>query len=298
MKLSKIQFDILSLLAVSSEHFNLEKITVDLKYSDDEIINAYNELVFGGYIEDNKISCYGIEALEPYRVKRAIFIAAGFGSRLVPITLNTPKPLVRVHGVRIIDHLIDACLNIGIDEIYVVRGYLAEQFDQLLYKYPMIKFLENPVYNEANNISSALIARNLLENSYVFEADLFIKNPTIVKKYHYTSGFLAIKKIRTDDWCFKVKDDIIIEEMVGGEGNDIWQMVGISYWNSEDGSKLKNDIQAVYTSPGGKERYWEQVPLVYKKENYSVSILECSDNDIVEIDTFNELKNLDKSYDI
>lgn len=50
----------------------------------------------------------------------------------------------------IIDRLIDACLEAGIDEIYIVRGYLAEQFDQLLYKYPMVKFLENPLYNEAD----------------------------------------------------------------------------------------------------------------------------------------------------
>jgi NDP-sugar pyrophosphorylase family protein len=63
--------------------------------------------------------------MEPHKAKRAVFIAAGFGTRLVPITLNTPKPLVRVHGERIIDSLIDACLEAGIEEIYIVRGYLA-----------------------------------------------------------------------------------------------------------------------------------------------------------------------------
>lgn len=94
------------------------------------------------YVSEGEITGAGISALEPYRAKRAIFIAAGFGSRLVPITFNTPKPLVRVHGQRIIDGLIDACLDAGINEIYIVRGYLAEQFDQLLYKYPMIRFLE------------------------------------------------------------------------------------------------------------------------------------------------------------
>lgn len=74
------------------------------------------------YVADGKITSAGISALEPYRAKRAIFIAAGFGSRLVPITFNTPKPLVRVHGQRIIDGLIDACLEAGINEIYIVRG--------------------------------------------------------------------------------------------------------------------------------------------------------------------------------
>ena len=50
--------------------------------------------------------------------------------------------------------------------------------------------------------------------------------------------------------------------------------------------------------PGGRERYWEQVPLVYRKENYKVSVKECFDEDIVEIDSFKELKAIDKSYDV
>ena len=237
-----------------------------------------------------------LERLEPYRAKRAIFIAAGFGVRLVPITLNTPKPLVRVNGVRIIDRLIDACYAAGIEEIYIVRGYLAELFDQLLYKYPNIRFLENPKYTEANNIGSALIARELLENAYVFEADLLISNPKIIRKYHYQSDFLAIRKEKTDDWCFTVKDGVITEEMTSGEGPDIWQMVGISYWNQEDGKKLREDIPAVFESEGGKDRYWEQVPLVFKKENYAVHVLPCVEEDIVEIDTFRELCAIDSAY--
>lgn len=297
MKLSRKQFDILTAMVedktAAKTQRELESIT---GFSLGTVNRVVNELVENGLIKDGRITNKGINALEPYRAKRAVFIAAGFGSRMVPITLNTPKPLVRVQGKRIIDTLLDAVLEAGIEEIYVTRGYLAEQFDQLLYKYPMIKFFENPVYNEANNISSALLARNLLSNSYVFEADLLLSNPKIIKKYHYTSDFLAIKKDWTDDWCFTVKDGIIKEEKVGGE--DCWQMVGISYWDEEDGKKLAKDIAEVYNTPGGKERYWEQVPLVYKKENYAVEVMECHEEDIVEIDTFRELKQIDKSYDV
>lgn len=298
MNLTRKQFDILVALAESKEVLSqrdLEKVT---GHSLGTINRAVKELTEAGYVSEGTITNQGIAALEPYRAKRAVFIAAGFGSRLVPITFNTPKPLVRVHGVRIIDHLIDACLEAGINEIYIVRGYLAEQFDQLLYKYPMIKFLENPVYNEANNISSSLVARYMLSNTYVFEADLLISNPKIITKYHYTSDFLGIKKQRSDDWCFRVKDGIIVEQMVGGEGDDIWQMVGISYWNEADGHRLSADIPDVYNSPGGKERYWEQVPLNYRKEHYKVEVRECFDEDIVEIDTFKELKAIDKTYDV
>ena len=296
MSLTRKQFDVLEKMATQTDSYtqrDLERLT---GHSLGTINRVIKELTDLGFVSNGAITEAGMNALEPYRAKRAVFIAAGFGSRLVPITFNTPKPLVRVKGTRIIDHLLDACLEAGIEEIYIVRGYLAEQFDQLLYKYPMVKFLENPVYNEANNISSSMIAKELLSNAYVFEADLLLSNPKIITKYHYTSDFLAIKKDRTDDWCFEVKDKVITEEKVGGE--DCWQMVGISYWNEEDGRKLANDIPEVYSMPGGKERYWEQVPLVYKKKNYAVEVRECFEEDIVEIDTFKELKKIDPTYDV
>ena len=293
--LTRKQFDILSILAEEKGTLSQRQLGEKSGHSLGTVNRVMQELTELQYVTEGEITGAGISALEPYRAKRAIFIAAGFGSRLVPITFNTPKPLVRVHGQRIIDGLIDACLDAGINEIYIVRGYLAEQFDQLLYKYPMIRFLENPVYNEANNISSAMVARYMLSNAYVFEADLLISNPKIITKYHYTSDFLAIKKDRTDDWCFIVKD-VIVEEKVGGL--DCWQMVGISYWNEEDGHKLSDDIKMTYEQPGGKERYWEQVPLVFCKKHYKVEVRECQENDIIEIDTFRELKAIDKTYDV
>ena len=296
MSLTRKQFDVLEKMATQTDSYtqrDLERLT---GHSLGTINGVIKELTDLGFVSNGAITEAGMNALEPYRAKRVVFIAAGFGSRLVPITFNTPKPLVRVKGTRIIDHLLDACLEAGIEEIYIVRGYLAEQFDQLLYKYPTVKFLENPVYNEANNISSSMIAKELLSNAYVFEADLLLSNPKIITKYHYTSDFLAIKKDRTDDWCFEVKDKVITEEKVGGE--DCWQMVGISYWNEEDGRKLAVDIPEVYSMPGGKERYWEQVPLVYKKKNYAVEVRECFEEDIVEIDTFKELKKIDPTYDV
>ena len=296
--LSRKQFDILELLAAEKEALSQREIGGKTGYSLGTINRTVKELSELGYTANGEITGAGLNALEPYRVKRAVFLAAGFGSRLVPITFNTPKPLVRVRGQRIIDGLIDACLEAGVSEIYVVRGYLAEQFDQLLYKYPMIKFLENPIYNEANNISSSMCARYLLSDAYVLESDLLISNPKLIKKYQYTSNFLGIRSARTDDWCFIVKDGVITEEKLGGEGSNCWKMVGISYWNEADGHKLADDIKRVYEMPGGKERYWEQVPLVFCKDRYRVEIRECYDEDIAEIDTFRELKAIDKTYDV
>ena len=296
-KLSRKEFDILVAFAESDEPISqrdLEKIT---GYSLGTVNKVVKELTELGYVSEGKITRAGLDALEPYRVKRAIFIAAGFGSRMVPITFNTPKPLVRVHGKRIIDSLLDACLKVGIEDIFIVRGYLSEQFDQLLYKYPMINFLENPSYNEANNISSAMAARYLMQNAYVLEADLLVSNPNIIKKYHYQSDVLGIWKERTDDWCLTVdKDGNIKEEKVGGL--NCYQMVGIYYFNAADGAKLSEHIKEAFLAPGGKERYWETVPNQAYKGEYKIQVVPCKEDDIVEIDTFRELKAIDPTYDV
>ena len=294
--LSRKEFDVLEALIEADKRLSQRKLAELTGNSAATVNRTLKDLEEAGYVKDGAVTQAGIDVMEPYRAKRAVFIAAGFGSRLVPITLNTPKPLVRVHGKRIIDGLIDACLEAGITEIYVVRGYFAEQFDSLLYKYPMIHFLENPAYNEANNVSSALCARFLLCNAYMFEADLLISNPKIIKKYHYTSDFLGIQVERSDDWCFTVKDGVIVEETMGGL--NCYQMVGISYWDAADGRKLSANIKEAYDMPGGKELYWEHVPMKVFKDNYHVEIVECQAEDIVEIDTFRELKAIDKTYDI
>ncbi len=294
--LNRKQFDVLEQYATIKENLSQRKLSEITKYSLGSINMTVKELFEQNYIDANGITNKGLEVMENYRVKKAVFFAAGFGSRLVPITLNTPKPLVRVHGKRIIDGLLDAAVAAGIEEIYIVRGYLGEQFDQLLKKYPTIKFIDNNLYNEANNISSSLLAKDYLSNAYVFESDLLIYNPSIIKKYQYKSNFLAIKKDVTDDWCFETQNGVITKEKVGG--TNCYQMVGISYWSEEDGMKLAKNIDEAYHAPGGKELYWEQVPLVKYKDDYKVEVRECLENDIIEIDTFNELRQLDESYNI
>ena len=233
-------------------------------------------------------------ALEQYRVRRAVFLAAGIGSRMVPITINTPKPLIRVNGVRIIDTLLDAVRAAGIEEIFIVRGYLGEQFDQLKYKYPNVKFVENPLYNEANNISSVLCASDMLQNAYVIESDLLLYNSNLITKYQYTSNYLGVFTEHTDDWCFETRDGIITRILVGGQ--NCHHMFGISYWNSADGAKLVNHIKQAYEMPNGKKFYWDEVALKYFIDDYKIEVRECTFEDIIEIDTFDELKKLDGAY--
>ncbi len=292
--LRRKEFDILTCLERSGGDLTQREIAEATGMSVGSVNRVLTSLADMGYLADNTVTEAGYAALEPYKVKRAVFIAAGFGARLVPITLNTPKPLVRVKGTRMIDTLLDAVVAAGIEEIIIVRGYLGEQFDQLKYKYPQIKFLENPLYNEANNISSAMVARYLMQNAYVFEADLVLYNPKLITKYQYTSNYLGVPVESTDDWCFEVKNRVITKCTIGG--TNCYHMFGISYWNEEDGAKLSEDIQKVYRMPGGKERYWDQVALEYCIKNYKVEVRPCTFEDIIEIDTYSDLKKIDNIY--
>ena len=260
------------------------------------INKVVGDLSSKGYINtDGLINESGVEALEPYKVRRAIFLAAGFGSRMVPVTLNTPKPMVLVNGKRIIETLLDAVVDAGIEDIIIVTGYLSEQFELLLKKYPNIKFVYNEKYNEANNISSAYLVRDKFANSYVLESDLLLYNKDLIRPYEYQSNFLGKYVDVTDDWCLESKNGIITKEKVGGY--NCHQMLGISYYSASDAPQMEKDLEMVYNSPGGKEKYWEQVFLDVCKDHYKIAIRECHEGDIVEIDTFNELKQIDPSYD-
>lgn len=297
LNLTYNQFEVLRTIEKLNKKTTQREIEKLTNYSLGTVNKIISELLKEELIDSNNIiTKKGLEALEPYRVKRAIFLAAGFGSRLVPITLNTPKPLVMVKGKKIIETLLDAVVEAGIEEIIIVTGYLHEQFEILLKKYPNIKFIYNNKYNEANNISSAYLVKDMFANAYVLESDLYLYNPNIIKKYEYQSNFLAKKVDVTDDWCFETKNGIITKQKIGGY--NCYQMVGISYYTKEDSIKMNRDIDYVYNLPGGKEKYWEQVMLDVCKKNYQIVIKECQENDIIEIDTFNELKEIDKVYDI
>ena len=222
-------------------------------------------------------------------------MAAGFGNRMKPVTLNTPKPLIKVNGKRMIDTIIDGLHKNGIDEIYIVVGYLSEKFQELLEKYPNLNFIKNPYYDTCNNISSLYVARNLISNAIILDGDQIIYNDAILSPNFEKSGYNSVwTSSYTDEWLQNVKDGKVISCSKSG-GENGWQLYSVSRWNEKDGEKLKHFIEVEFEN-NNRQIYWDDVALFCHPDEFDLGIFQMKKEDIVEIDNFSELLAIDPSY--
>ena len=230
------------------------------------------------------------------KVERAIIMAAGLGNRLNPITLTTPKPLIKVNGVRMIDTAISALHKNGISEIYVVVGYLKEQFKSLEKDYPGVVLLENPYYAECNNIASLYVARDYIENAIIMDGDQIIYNPEILSTDFDYSGYSSVwTDERTDEWLQTVENGVVTSCSRNG-GKKGWQLYSVSRWNTDDGKKLKRHLEIEFEERKNRQIYWDDVAMFCYPEEYKLGIYPISKEDIAEIDNLRELAALDSYY--
>ncbi len=233
-----------------------------------------------------------------YKVQRAIIMAAGIGKRMFPVTLNTPKPLVKVHGVRMIDTIIQGLRMNGIKEIIVVVGYLKEQFQVLEQEYSEVKLIENPYYASCNNISSLYVAREYIDDVMIIDGDQIINNPQILLPEFEKSGYncVWIEK-ETREWLLTVEDHIIKGcSRTGGKKG--WQLFSISRWTKADGEKLKRHLEYEFEEKGNTQIYWDDIALFCYPEEYQLEIRKMEQNDVIEIDALSDLAEIDESYQI
>lgn len=228
-----------------------------------------------------------------YKVDNAVIMAAGMSSRFVPISYERPKALIEVKGEILIERQIRQLQQAGIDEIYIIVGYMKDRFAYLKDKYKVI-LIENNDYLSRNNNASIYAVRNFIRNTYICSSDnYFNKNP--FERYVDDSYYSAVyAKGSTNEWCLtEDKQGYIDSVTIGGE--NAWYMLGHTFWSELFSRRFLSILERVYDLPETENLLWESIYMQHLNE-LKMRIRKYPADYIFEFDTLDELRAFDNSY--
>ena len=227
------------------------------------------------------------------KVDNAIIMAAGFGSRFVPLTYATPKGLLEVFGERMIERQIKQLLEAGITDITVVVGYLKDTFEYLIDKYN-VTLVYNPDFATKNNLSTLYHVRDALKNTYILSSDNWLRK-NMYHSHEYDSWYSSIKiNEKTDEWTLQLGLHDRITKVKPG-GKNAWVMYGPVYFSRSFSAAIKPMIEEAYRRDDTGDWYWEDVfsrhldklPMFANKQPA---------NQVYEFESLEELRRFDTSY--
>lgn len=242
-----------------------------------------------------ELTCEGETFLNQFKVDGALILAAGFGSRFVPLTFETPKGLLEVFGERMIERQIRQLREAGVENITIAVGYLKEKFEYLIDKYN-VTLLYNPEYSCKNTLATIYHARKALygKNMYILSSDNWLRE-NMFHKYEcgawYASTYMEGK---TSEWVLSYnKKGRITDVTVGGE--NAWVMYGPVYFSREFSAEFLPELEKEYKTPGTEQFYWENV-LIHHFDRFEIDINRQPANQIYEFENLEELRRFDSRY--
>ncbi len=271
--------------------FSLGTVNTLIKEAMQKRLIAQGKSIAGTY----ELTDFGESFLEDFQVDGALIIAAGFGSRFVPLTFETPKGLLEVFGERMIERQIKQLHEVGITDITIAVGYLKEKFEYLIDKY-QVKLLYNPEYSCKNTLTTIYRARKVLEgrNMYILSSDNWLRN-NMFHTYEcgawYASSYM---KGETSEWCLSYnKKGRITHVEVGGK--DSWVMYGPVFFSRSFSEQFLPLLEQYYHTPGTEQFYWENV-LIEHLDTLEMDINRQPEDQIYEFENLEELRLFDPRY--
>lgn len=284
--MNKQESDILNTLLL--EPFINQRVLAEVSGHSLGVVNrSLKELIKAGYL--NEAICPTTKAVAEYKnktPKRAIILAAGFGMRMVPINTEMPKGLLEVNGEPLIERIIKQLHEVGIQEIYVVVGFMKEKYEYLMDEYG-VELVVNPDYAAKNNLHSLRLVKEHLENAYIVPCDIWCdRNP--FHRHELYSWYMVSDLVENESnvRVNRKMELVTVPENVGGNA-----MIGISYLTKEDSDTVSARIEELCKNPQYDGSFWEEA--LYNKDRMIVTARVVHSADIVEINTYEQLREID-----
>ena len=282
--------DILNLI-ISSTYTNQRTLAENSGHSLGIVNRSIKGLINEGYLDESiHPTQKALLELQMASPKRAIILAAGFGMRMVPINTETPKGLLEVHGETLIERQIKQLHTVGIHEIYIVVGFMKEQYEYLIDDYG-VQLIVNTDYATKNNLHSLYLAKEYLENAYIVPCDIWCDhNP--FQKYELYSWYM-VSDLVDNDSTVRVNRKLELTTISNASGGN--SMVGISYLTEHDAQIVRERLCKLDSDPRYYDKFWEET--LYEKGKMIVPAKVVHSSDVVEINTFEQLRELDDQSD-
>ena len=248
---------------------------------------SIKNLIKDGYLDENiKHTEKARKEFQEKAPKNAIILAAGFGMRMVPINMEAPKGLLEVNGEPLIERIIKQLHEVGIKEIYIVVGFMKEQYEYLIDEFG-VELIVNEEYASKNNLHSMALALSHLSNSYIVPCDIWAdKNP--FRKHELYSWYM-VSNLVDNDSSVRVNRKMELVNIAESEAGNA--MIGISYLVGDQEKKVRDRIALLDKNKRYDGSFWEEA--LYEKDRMIVQARTVHFQDIVEINTYEQLRELD-----